>query len=85
MLGRNYFFESCVGPANQALEFFEFQSVSYCRAVEAWTFVGIRKNVVKDIRRLIAELIWEARDDAVYILDKKAKGSNSGKVIRSTK
>lgn len=59
-------FFSLVGPAQQAVEFYQSQVKAARKAVDAWTCVGIRLNVVKDIRKLIGGLIWDARDLAEY-------------------
>jgi hypothetical protein len=32
----------------------------------AWTQVGIKLKVVKDVRKLIAKLIWDSREEALY-------------------
>lgn len=56
--------------AKFALDFFRFQ-VQKCReAIWTWTLVGIRNGVVKDIRRLISHMIWDARDEAKYAFPK---------------
>ena len=59
-------FFSLVGPAQQAVEFYQSQLTAARKAVDAWTFVGIRLKVVKDIRKLIGGLIWDARDLGEY-------------------
>ncbi len=51
---------------NQALQFYNFQLQSYRKAVDYWTLVGLRNNVVKDIRKLIGKMIWIAREEAKY-------------------
>jgi hypothetical protein len=33
--------------------------------VNAWTVVGLKNRVVKDIRKMIGKMIWEAREQAV--------------------
>jgi hypothetical protein len=48
---------SFIGPANQALHFYEFQLQSYRKAVDSWTNVGLRNCVVKDIRKMIGKMI----------------------------
>jgi hypothetical protein len=53
--------------ATQALQFYKFQLISYRKAVDNWTLAGIRKNVMKDIRILIAKIIWEMREEAKYV------------------
>jgi hypothetical protein len=66
IFGKNFDFENFVIPANQALSFYEFELRSYRRAVDAWTVVGLRFRVVKDIRKMIAMMIWDAREEAAY-------------------
>jgi hypothetical protein len=58
-----------IGPANSAISFYESQLTSCGRAVDAWSHVGIRCGVVKDIRVLIGKLVWESRDLALYKFD----------------
>jgi hypothetical protein len=59
-------FESLIHPAQQAIWFFELQLKASRLAVDEWTKVGIRLKVVKDVRKLIAKLIWDAREEALY-------------------
>ncbi len=54
------------GPAQVAINFFDHQYLAYKEAVTMWTFVGIRLKVVKDIRKMIGEMIWRGRDEAEY-------------------
>jgi hypothetical protein len=63
-------FDTFSGPANRALHFYEFQLQSYRKAVDSWTVVGLRNKVVKDIRKMIGKMIWDAREEAAY-LEKK--------------
>jgi hypothetical protein len=65
-------FDARVGAVNQALHFYEFQLQSYRKAVDCWTIVGLRSNVVKDIRKMIGKMIWDAREEAVYSEKKQA-------------
>jgi hypothetical protein len=58
----SYCFDSRVGPAKQAIAFYEAQIKATKAAMHTWTLVGIRFNVVKDVRKLIAKLIWDARE-----------------------
>jgi hypothetical protein len=60
-----------VGLANQAVHFYEFQLQSYRKAVDSWTIVGLRNRVVKDIRKMIGKMIWDAREEARYELNCK--------------
>ncbi len=53
-------------PALDAIGFYDNQ-VRACRlAIDTWILIGIRLNVVKDVRRLIAKLIWVSRQEAKY-------------------
>jgi hypothetical protein len=70
ILGDDYKFDAFIGPANQALRFYEFELQSYRKAVDSWTIVGLRKNVVKDIRKMIGKMIWDARKEAAYFEEK---------------
>jgi hypothetical protein len=51
---------------NQAHYFYEFQLQSYRQAVDSWIIIGLRNNVVKDIRKMIGKMIWDAREEAAY-------------------
>ncbi len=59
-------FKVNIGPANQALSFYNFQLQSYRKAIDTWTLVALRNNVVKDIRKMIGMMIWDLRDEAKY-------------------
>ena len=59
-------FDSRIGPAKQAIAFFEAQIKATKDAMSAWTQVGIQFNIVKDVRKLIAKLIWDSREEAVF-------------------
>jgi hypothetical protein len=56
-----------IGPANLSVRFYTFQLQSYRKAVDTWTLVGLRNGVVKDIRKFIGNMIWEARREAKYV------------------
>ena len=58
--------EKIVTRAKQAIDFYKFQLLSYRKAVDAWTLVGMRWRVVKDIRKLIGSVIWNTREEALY-------------------
>jgi TPR repeat protein len=61
-----YEFDSCIGPAKQAIAFYETQIKATKDAMRAWTLVGIKLNVIKDVRKLISKLIWDAREEALF-------------------
>jgi hypothetical protein len=63
---RDYSFDSLVGPAKQAIAFYEVQIKATKDAMHAWTLVGIKLKVVKDVRKLIAKLIWDSREEALF-------------------
>jgi hypothetical protein len=60
----DYDFDTFIGPANQALRFYEFQLQSYRKAGDSWTIIELRNKVVKDIRTMIGKMIWDAREEA---------------------
>jgi hypothetical protein len=78
-------FDTRIGPANSAISFYESQ-ISACRlAVDAWSHVGIRCGVAKDIRILIGKLVWETRDLALFRVPKpSAKASAKPSTKRAT-
>jgi hypothetical protein len=59
--------------------------------MRAWTQVGIKLKVVKDLRKLIARLIWDSREEALYDvsarrLKEAAEGSQpSARALRAEK
>jgi hypothetical protein len=54
---------SRIGPAKQAIAFFESQVLAVRRAVDTWTLVGRRNLVMRDVRLIVARMIWDARDE----------------------
>jgi TPR repeat protein len=66
ILNDGYNFDYRIGPAKQAIAFYEAQIKATKDAMHAWTLVGIELKVVKDVRKLIAKLIWDARAEALY-------------------
>jgi hypothetical protein len=59
-------FDLHISPAKQAIAFYESQIKATKAAMRAWTQVGIKLKVVKDVRKLIARLIWDSREEALY-------------------
>jgi hypothetical protein len=59
-------FDLHISPAKQAIAFYEAQTKATKAAMRAWTQVGIKLKVVKDVRKLIARLIWDSREEALY-------------------
>ncbi len=66
IFGDDYDFDFRIRLANQAIAFHESQIKSARLAVDVWVMVALRIGVVKDIRRLISQLIWDARFEANY-------------------
>jgi hypothetical protein len=64
--GSDYNFDHCIGYANNALLLYNFQLQAYRRAVDCWTGVCLRNNIVKDIRKMMGKMIWDARKEAQY-------------------
>jgi hypothetical protein len=52
-----------LGPAMDAVQFHEAVCRAARRAVDAWSIVGRRVRIVKDLRLMIGKLIWSARDE----------------------
>lgn len=50
----------------EAIEFYELQVDRAKRAVFAWSLVGIRLNLIKDVRVLIAKTVWEMKREGNY-------------------
>jgi hypothetical protein len=67
IFGNGYNSDTYINPANEALYFYEFQLHSYRKAVDSWTVIGLRNKVVKDIRKMIGKMIWDAREEAAYL------------------
>jgi hypothetical protein len=59
-------FDTHIGPANLAIHFYEFQLQSYRKAVDSWTIIGLRNQVVKDIRKMIGKMVWDARKSSIF-------------------
>jgi hypothetical protein len=66
IFNESFNFDPWIGPAKQAIAFYEAQIKATKEAMHAWTLVGIKLKVVKDVRKLIAKLIWDAREEALY-------------------
>ena len=61
-------FDSNIGPANQAIGFYKSQTLAARRAVHSWTLVAKRNFIAKDVRLIVARMIWDARCDGKYQL-----------------
>ncbi len=59
-------FDSIIGPANQAVSFYDSQIKSARLAVDTWTLVSTRLHMIEDMRIFIGKMIWEARVEANY-------------------
>ena len=66
IFGSDYNFDSLIGPANQAVSFYDSQIKCARLAVDTWTLVATRMHLIKDMRIYIGKMIWEARFEANY-------------------
>ncbi len=73
ILGNILMYDSLIGPANQAVSFYDEQTECARIAVNTWAIVGKRFGIAKDIRRLIGTLIWDARFEASYSCGKSER------------
>lgn len=78
IFGRPFVFDSLLGPANQAVSFYDSQIKSARLAVDTWTLVATQLHLIKDMRIYIGKMIWEARFEANYefYLDDDASSSS---------
>ncbi len=72
IFGFNRRFDSLIGPANQAVSFYECQINCARLAVDTWILVATRLHIIKDMRIFIGKLIWEARFEANYNVSARA-------------
>ena len=50
----------------EAVKFYETSCERTHMAINSWTIIARRNNLVRDLRRLIGEMIWKSRDEALY-------------------
>ncbi len=81
IFGNAYNFDSLIGPANQAVSFYDSQVKSARLAVDAWTIVSTRLHVIKDMRIFIGKIIWEGRFEANY----RVLSSSSSPVMKRSR
>ncbi len=79
--GNSRDFDSYLGPANQAVSFYDSQVKSARLAVDAWTIVSTRLHVIKDMRIFIGKIIWEGRFEANY----RVLSSSSSPVMKRSR
>ena len=77
IFGSDYNFISGIGPANQAVSFYESQIKSARLAVDTWTLVSTCLHLIKDMRIFIGKMIWEARFEANYMIENAAAASRA--------
>ena len=66
IFGKKLYFDSQIGPANQAFSFYSSQIKSARLAVDTWTLLATRLHMIKDMRIFIGRMIWDARFEANY-------------------
>jgi len=61
-------FDSRIGPANRAIDFFTAQCAAARKAVDAWCLIARRVDglINRDVRKKIGMLIWAARELVLY-------------------
>jgi hypothetical protein len=59
-----------LGQAMDAVQFYKDICQAARRAVDTWSMIGARVRIVKDVRLIIAKLIWNAREEAEYEITK---------------
>jgi len=76
IFGESHDFDSCIGPANRAIDFFTAQCAAARKAVDAWCLMAVRINskVNRDIRKKIGMMIWELREQADYAVIERDGG-----------
>lgn len=52
-------------------------------AMDTWVLIGLRLKIIRDMRRLIAEKIWETRFEAPYAMEIVVRGAASPKKVKS--
>ena len=50
----------------QAIQFYQFQTQSCKDAVNVWNIVAKRMYICKDMRKLIGQLLWSTKEEALY-------------------
>jgi hypothetical protein len=50
----------------KSIHFYDYQSNCYRNCVNWWSLIGKRNNVVKDVRIMIANMIWKSREEALF-------------------
>jgi hypothetical protein len=60
------FFEPVIAFVEEAIREYDMQVRACRQAVDSWTLVGKHFGVVKDVRKLIAKLIWDSREEALF-------------------
>ncbi len=78
-------FDTLIGPANQAISFYDYQIKSARLAVDTWTLVATRVHVIKDMRIYIGKMIWQARFEANYVIENAPAPRSSRAQKRSHK
>ncbi len=85
IFGKKIDFDSHIGPANQAVSFYDSQIKAARLAVDTWTLVSTRLHVIKDMRIYIGKMIWEARLEANYVIENAPAPRSSRAQKRSRK
>lgn len=61
-----YIFKQKIYVVQKAIDFYKYQLACYRAAVDAWSIIGLRNRIYKDLRHMIGLWIWSARHEATY-------------------
>ncbi len=68
IFGNPLYFETIKEFSIKSFMFFHSQCLACRAAIDTWTIIAIRSMVVKDIRRMISEMLWKDRAEARYTI-----------------
>jgi len=68
IFGSGFNFDELVGPALKAIQFYEAQSKAAKAAIDTFSMIAFRNGLVKDMRLMIAKMVWDARIESSYKL-----------------
>ncbi len=68
VFGSRVEFSTMAGPAYTCLQVFDRTNLAARRAVDAWSLCATRLGFPNELILLIARQVWEAREDADYLL-----------------
>ncbi len=73
--------KNAIKSAIQAVCFFEGQCRQTRCAVDAWTILSTRMKVPKDVRLIVARLVWDTRRECLFSVELIQEGSSKQCII----